>query len=158
LVRLLAAAKRKPCPFDAILVDDSSRLSRDTADALGILKQLEFAGIRLISVSQGIDSNSEQAHVLMTVHGMVDTLYVKELATKTRRGCEGAILRGHSAGGRCFGYDNVLTDDKHVRQQVNPAEAKVVRRIFQMRVSGHTPKSIAKTFNAEGLSSPRGKT
>ena len=36
-------------------------------------------------MSRGIDSDNEQAPVLVTVHGMVDSLYVKELAKKTHR-------------------------------------------------------------------------
>jgi site-specific DNA recombinase len=82
---LMAAAISQSRPFDVILVDDSSRLSRDTKDALTIFERLNFAGIRLIAVSQGIDSQDEQAQVLVTVHGMVDSLYVKELAKKTHR-------------------------------------------------------------------------
>jgi hypothetical protein len=67
-------------------------------------------GIRLIAVSQGIDSDNEQAQVLVTVHGMVDSLYVKELAKKTHRGLEGLVLRGQHAGGRCYGYDSAPVD------------------------------------------------
>jgi DNA invertase Pin-like site-specific DNA recombinase len=38
------------------LQGDSSRLARNTTDALGIFERLNFAGTRLIAVSQGIDS------------------------------------------------------------------------------------------------------
>ena len=100
LGRLLDAALSPTRPFDVILLDDSSRLARNTKDALGIFERLNFAGIRLIAVSQGIDSENEQAHVLVTVHGMVDSLYVKELAKKTHRGLEGLMLRGQHTGGR----------------------------------------------------------
>jgi site-specific DNA recombinase len=86
LNRPLDAALSSARPFDIILLDDSSRLARNTKDALTFFERLNFAGIRLIAVSQGIDSDNEQAHVLVTVHGMVDSLYVKELAKKTHRG------------------------------------------------------------------------
>jgi DNA invertase Pin-like site-specific DNA recombinase len=56
--------------FDIILLDDSSRLARSTKDALSIFEKLNFAGIQLIAVSQGIDSGNKQVHVLVTVHGM----------------------------------------------------------------------------------------
>jgi len=36
--------------------------------------------------------------VLVTVHGLVDSLYVKALAKKTHRGLEGAFLCGLHAG------------------------------------------------------------
>jgi DNA invertase Pin-like site-specific DNA recombinase len=56
----MSAAISESRPFDVILLDDSSRLPRDTKDALTIFERLNFAGIRLIAVSQGIDSQDEQ--------------------------------------------------------------------------------------------------
>jgi site-specific DNA recombinase len=154
LQALLAAAERKPRPIDTLLIDDSSRLSRDQADSFTICKRLEFAGVRLVCVSQGIDSDNEQAHVLMTVHGMVDSLYVRELGKKTWRGMEGKVKGGFSAGGRTFGYDNVQTPDG-VRQQINPAQAATVLRIFELAAEGRSLKGIAKTLNAESIAPPR---
>jgi site-specific DNA recombinase len=94
LKALMVAALSKPAPFDVILVDDTSRLSRNLAEAMQMKQQLEFAGIRLIAVSQGVDSADDQADVIWTVHGLVDSLFLKELAKKTHRGMEGLALRG----------------------------------------------------------------
>jgi site-specific DNA recombinase len=98
LQRMLAAAISASRSFDIILVDDTSRISRSLADAVQLFEKLRFAGLRVIAVAQGIDTRSEQADVLVTVHGLVDSLYVKELAKKTHRGLEGAFLRGLHAG------------------------------------------------------------
>jgi DNA invertase Pin-like site-specific DNA recombinase len=106
LQKLLQVMQMRPRPFDVLLIDDTSRLSRRLADQANIIDQLRFAGFRLVAVSQGIDTASEQADVLMTVHGLVDSLYIKELAKKTHRGLEGRVLSGLHAGGRCFGYRN----------------------------------------------------
>jgi DNA invertase Pin-like site-specific DNA recombinase len=83
---MMEAAVTVPRAFDVVLVDDSSRLSRSLSDAMQIFERLNFAGVRVIAVSQGIDSQNEQADVLVTVHGLMDSLYVKELAKKTHRG------------------------------------------------------------------------
>jgi site-specific DNA recombinase len=156
LCRLLAAALSFPRPFDIILIDDSSRLSRNTANTLGMFEKLNFAGVRLIAISQGIDSNHEQAQVLVTVHGMVDSLYVQELAKKTHRGLDGSLLRGRHTGGRIFGYDNVaLPENQGVVLAINQTEAAVVRRIFQMSAKGISLKKIATTLNEEHLPTPR---
>jgi DNA invertase Pin-like site-specific DNA recombinase len=77
-----------------ILVDDTSRISRSLADTVRLREDLNFTGIRFVAVSQGIDSDDEQADVMMTVHGLVDSLYIKELAKKTHRGLEGLALKG----------------------------------------------------------------
>jgi hypothetical protein len=52
LQRLIAAATDPARPFDCILIDDSSRLTRKLADALNLYERLTFAGIlTLVGVS-----------------------------------------------------------------------------------------------------------
>ena len=106
------------------------------------------------AISQGIDSQDEQSEVLWTVHGLVDSLYLKELAKKTHRGLEGAVRRNLHAGGRCYGYQNVPVDGG-VELRVSESEAQVVVRIFEMAANGRSLKEIAKTLNADGIASPR---
>jgi len=67
---------------------------------------------------------------------------------------------GHVTGGRVFGYDNVeiIGPDgrrSHVKRQINPSEADVVRRIFTMTAAGTGLTSIAKSLNDEAVRSPR---
>lgn len=154
LQRLLRTAESKPCPFEVILVDDTSRLSRDTADQLNMQKRLKFAGIRFIAVAQGIDSDNEQAQVLMTVHGMVDSLYVQELAKKTHRGMEGKALKGFSTGGSTYGYHNIQTPEGFVKEVIQD-EAAVVHHIFELADHGYSLDGIVRKLNAEGIRPPR---
>jgi len=74
LQRMLETALSSHRRFDVILVDDTSRMSRSLPDAVELFNKLTFAGIRVVAVAQGIDSQSEQADVLVTVHGLVDSL------------------------------------------------------------------------------------
>jgi site-specific DNA recombinase len=155
LQRMLSAALSPHRPFDVILIDDTSRISRSLSDAVQLFEKLRFAGLRVIAVAQGVDTQSEQADVLVTVHGLVDSLYVKELSKKTHRGLEGAFLRGFHAGGRCFGYRNVPADGGGVRLEIEESEAAVVRRIFEMSANGLSLKSIATALNADRVCPPR---
>src|ERR1700676_4067567 len=45
LPRLMAAAESKPRPFDVVLFEDSSRLSRKQADVLNLAERFNFAGV-----------------------------------------------------------------------------------------------------------------
>src|SRR5215469_2536880 len=103
--RLMADAASPIRDFDVLLVDDSSRLSRSLADVIALHQRLAHYGVRFISISQGIDTRREESEILIAVHGITDSLYVKELAKKTHRALEGKFLKGLSAGGRCYGYD-----------------------------------------------------
>jgi site-specific DNA recombinase len=155
LQALITAALSKSKPIDVILVDDSSRVSRSLGDAIRIREQLSFAGVRLVAVSQGIDSADEQADVMLTVHGLVDSLYIKELSKKTHRGLEGLALDGFHTGGSCYGYRNTKVGEK-VRLEVDEEEAAVVQRIFEMSAAGMSLKGIAKHLNSEEIMPPRG--
>jgi hypothetical protein len=69
------------------------------------------SGSAMVFVSQGIDTDSEQAEVLIATHGIVDSLYIKQLGKKTHRGVEGRALQGLHTGGRCFGYRSVPIEE-----------------------------------------------
>lgn len=167
LQKLLAAAEGKPRPFDVILVDDSSRLSRKLSDALQFSDRLKFVGVRLVFVSQGFDSDSEQSDILMAVHGITDSQYIKELSKKTFRGLEGRVLEHLHHGGNVFGYRSAPIEDPArrdqygrplitgARLQVDPEEAKVIRKLFRLYADGLSIKSVTKQLNREHVQSPR---
>jgi site-specific DNA recombinase len=167
LRRLLAAAQETPRPFDIVLADDTSRMSRRLADSLRINEELQFAGVKAIYVAQGIDTSSEQAELLVGVHGIVDSLYLKDLARRTFRGVEQLALTGFHTGGRVFGYRRVPIEssterDSHgrpaiagVKLAVDPDQAVTVRRIFERYSAGDSLKRIAIDLNEEGILSPQ---
>jgi site-specific DNA recombinase len=156
LQRLLLAVDSPVRAFDGILIDDTSRLTRKLADALNLYERLTFAGVRLVAVSQGVDSESSQAELLIGVHGLIDAVYWRELGQKTHRGMQGLALRGFHTGGRCFGYKSVKSDDGNTRLEVNPPEAQIVERIYRLYGEhGYSIKRIAHALNSEGVLAPQ---
>jgi DNA invertase Pin-like site-specific DNA recombinase len=167
---LRAAALRRPLPFDVVLVDDSSRIARDLADAVRLLQELRFSGVRVIYISQNIDSANEQAETLVAVHGVVDSLYLKEMAKKIKRGLAGQLERGFATGGITYGYRTVPVADPSGKSDVNgypvllgkrveiqPAEARVVAHIFEWYANGLGIGRIVERLNRERLPGPRGR-
>lgn len=154
LKALLNAAFTRPHPFEIVLVDDTSRLSRSLVEVVQIQQRMAFEGLRIVAVSQGIDSLHEQAEVLFAIHGIVDSLYVKELAKKTHRGLEGLALKGLHTGGRCYGYRTVQTSQGY-RLEIVPEEADVVRHIFELYASGLSLKKTAARLMTERIPRPR---
>ena len=166
---LLAAAATTPPPFDVVLVDDSSRIARDLPDALHVLRLLTFFGVRAIYISQQIDSASEQAETLLTVHGLVDGLYLQEMAKKIKRGLAGQLQRGFHTGGRTYGYRTVPVPDpsgKHdangpvplgKRLEIDEAEARIIVQVFEWYANGVGIPHIVDRLVAERISSPRGR-
>lgn len=161
LDQMLGAIRKRPLPFLHVLVDDSSRLSRDDIDAKTIVfRTLRAAGVVVHDVSSRVRSDDENAELLWGVKSLIDAQYVRDLRKKTHRGLEGrAIARKHT-GGRCFGYDSIEeanpADVEHPCSvlRVNEEQAKLVRHIFQMYAEGTALGAIVETLNREGIPAP----
>lgn len=96
LEALKVAAENKE--FDAVLIDDSSRLSRDNQYFNTLLCLFQYWGIDLISVSDGLDTKEEHARVAYQFRGIFNELYLSDLRKKTHRGQIGQVLRGYTVG------------------------------------------------------------
>lgn len=137
---------------DLVVVDDLSRLSRDNSEIGQLLKRVRFAGVRLVGVSDGVDTARKGHKIDVGLRGLMGELYLDELADKTHRGLSGRALAGASAGGLPYGYRVAGTGQR----TIDPDQAEVVRRIYDMAAGGHTPRQIVAALNAEGVPSPRG--
>jgi len=159
--RLLRIALSPNPPFQYILVDDTSRVARNTREALEIFHVLSFNDIGVYFVSQGIDTKTEIAEEIITMHGLMDALFLKELAAKTKRGMEGQVLKQFSAGGRRYGYRSEPVYNGKVdiyglpiaegyKLVIEPSEAQTVLRIFKMYgEEGLSARQIVNILNKE---------
>jgi site-specific DNA recombinase len=77
-----AQAKR----FDIVLAESLDRISRDQEDIAGVYKRLTFAGIRMVTLSEG---EINELHI--GLKGTMGALYLKDLADKTWRGLLGFV-------------------------------------------------------------------
>ena len=143
--------------FDMVLAEALDRVSRDQADVATLFKHLKFAGLAIVTLSEG-----EISELHVGLKGTMNALFLKDLAAKTHRGLRGRVEAGKAGGGLCYGYDVVKRLDasgEPVRGErtVNPDQAEVVRRVFRDFATGISPRAIARRLNDEGVSGPDGK-
>ena len=143
--------------FDIVLAEALDRISRDQADVATFYKHLKFAGVPIVTLSEG-----EISELHVGLKGTMNALFLKDLAAKTHRGIRGRVADGKSGGGLCFGYNVIKQLDARgdpIRgdREINEAEANVVRRIFREFAAGVGPRTIARTLNEEGVPGPAGK-
>jgi len=140
--------------FDVLLVDDMSRLSRDSNESGRIMRRLAWHGVRMIGVSDGTDT-SRDGHELDTgIRAVINEHYVRDLAKKTHRGLTGRALDGASAGGLPYGYVVTSTGQR----AIHPEQAAIVCRIYDEYLGGKSARQIATGLNADGIPAPRGDT
>jgi DNA invertase Pin-like site-specific DNA recombinase len=142
--------------FDIVVAEALDRLTRDQQDVAGLYKHLTFAGVKLITLTEG-----EISELHVGLKGTMNALFLKDLAAKTRRGLRGRIEAGRSGGGLCYGYDVVREHDArgepiHGGRTINAEEAEVVQRIFRDFAAGKSPRRIAFALNDEGVPAPGG--
>ena len=143
-VRLLDSA----AAFDVILVDDLSRLGRDSEEVQRAVKRLTFAGVRLVGVSDGVDTGRKGHKVEVGLRGLMSELFLDDLADKTHRGLMGRALTGASAGGLPYGYQVGAEVGSRV---IDPAQAAIVRRIYSEYLAGQPARAIAAGLNRDGV-------
>ncbi len=142
--------------FDVILTESLDRLSRDQEDIAGLYKRMRFAGVSIVTLSEG-----EVSELHIGLKGTMGALYLKDLADKTRRGLRGRVEEGKSGGGLCYGYDVVRHVDasgetSRGERTINEPEANIVRRIFTEYLAGKSSRTIAMVLNSEGVPGPQG--
>jgi len=143
--------------FDIVLSESIDRISRDQEDIAAVYKRLTFAGIHMVTLSEG-DIN--ELHI--GLKGTMGALYLKDLADKTRRGLRGRIEAGKSGGGNSYGYKVVrklAPDGTLIRgdRKKDPAEVKIIKRIFKEYAAGKSPRQIAQQLNKETIPGPTSK-
>jgi site-specific DNA recombinase len=136
---LLKAAKARE--VDAILVESQDRLWRSQEEMHYALARLRFWRIKVYPVSTGTDLTDKAGNLIASVTAWKDSIYLQDLADKTRRGLAGQIRRGFSGGGRPYGYRSEPVFDESGktvghRRVVDHAEATVVCRILTMYCDG----------------------
>ena len=145
--------------IDVILTEDVSRISRDMGDAANIFKRLQFAGVPLIGLSDGIDTSGKQGKLTYAFKSMMAEWYIDELRDRTLRGLEGRALAGFATGGLPFGFKSVPRTDDRGRVchdiVIDEAAAAIIRRIFGLYLDGKSLTKIAYQLNREGVPSPR---
>ena len=160
LVALRADAKKGL--FSVVLVDDLCRMARNNLFLQTVLGEIYSLGIRLISVAEGLDTADDESTLVIHIRGAVNQLYLADLRKKTLRGLLGQKRRGFTVGERTFGYRSKPVGEPRVDrtgrvryhgydQEVDPAEAAVVRRIFEEYVAGLSVTAIARKFDTEGV-------
>ena len=143
--------------FEIVIAEALDRVSRDQADVATLYKHLKFAGVMIVTLSEG---EIDELHV--GLKGTMNALFLKDLAAKTHRGLRGRVEQGRSGGGLCYGYHVVKSldgsgDPVRGGRTVKEAEAQIVRRVFREFASGASPRAIARRLNGEGIPGPSGK-
>lgn len=132
--------------FEAVLIYDSSRFARNLEESIVYKSILGRNGVALISITEPTldDDTSIMADALL---GAMNEMYSRKLSKNVKRGLEQKALRGEYIAAHPFGYSRPVSGETI---QIEPAEAEIVRYIFQRFEAGQGLFSITRELGALG--------
>ena len=159
--KMIEEACVTPAPFEAIIVHSLSRFFRDSLEFGLYERRLKRFGVRVVSITQQT-SDDPSGEMIRRIFSVFDEYQSKENGKHTLRAMRENARQGYCNGSLPpIGYRTVAVEvqgnkGKKKRLEVNPGEAAVVRRVFELYLTGTRGedlgiKSIAAHLNEEGL-------
>ena len=144
------AAAAQVGKIDAVLTKDLSRLGRHKTQTALFIDYLRDHQVRVISVTEGIDTFREEDDLILGVRGLMNDYYAKDIGKKIRAGYrqkqkDGLVIRPP------FRY---WKDKNTNRIFIQPEAAETVRRIYALYLQGCGQKEIARRLNALNCKTP----
>ena len=139
--------------YDILIIKDFSRFSRRNSRGLVELEDLRDAGVRIISIGDGIDYPTYDDWNNIQVRFLLNEMPVTDASKKVRRVVES---RQNDANWICavpYGY--YFVDTKNMVFEVDEQAAVVVREIFSLYNKGWGYKKIANYLTEKNIPTPR---
>ena len=148
--RMIATAKEKSHPFEAIFVWKFSRFARNQEQAILYKNLLRKNNVSVISVSEPIPEGHFGTLIERIIEWM-DEFYSINLGVEVSRGMEEKFSRGEPTNNAPFGY--IMKDKKWY---VDENSADIVREVFQRFADGEGTRAIAVDLGNRGVRTMRG--
>ena len=152
-MHMIRMAKKKPRPFDVILVHKFDRFSRSREDSI-LYKSLlrRECGIRVISITEHLEDDKFSIILEAILEAMAE-YYSLNLSDEVLKGMTEKAIRGGYQAAPPLGYEI-----RHAREipTIKEDEAQIVRTIFGLFLNFHqSPYEIAKELNRKGFLTKR---
>lgn len=157
LDRLLDALSARRRPFEVLVIDDISRLSRDAVHGIPLVfGRLQDAGVAVHDVSTGETSDAAGARFAFMSRFLAADHQRQTIRRATTRALRRRVEDGGSPGGRRFGYQSESDPSgTGMRFKVAADEAAVVQSIFEWFAAGASIREIARRLTKAGVAPPR---
>ena len=142
--------------IDRILTKSISRFARNTLDCLNYIRELQQLGVEIIFENENINTLDGQGEVLLTILSGLAQSTSQNISSNSKWGIHRRYEQGQygMSTKRFLGYDQ----DEEGHLIVNPAQAKLVKKIYKEYMQGKTVDYIARMFAKNKVKNWNGKT
>lgn len=138
---------------DALVVVKLDRLTRSVADLGAVIESCNREGWALLSVSEQIDTRTAAGRLVLNVLGSVSQWEREAIGERTAAALAHKRSNGERVGAIPLG-STLAADGVHL--ETDPAEARALELIAQLRAEGLSIRRIAAELEARGVPA-RGK-
>ena len=124
--------------IDLVLVKSLSRFARNTIDALTIIKETRKLGVEFYFEKENISSLDPAIDMIFTMMASMAEQESDSMSQNISWSFQKQAQKGKVSIHKCVGY--TLTKDK--RFIINPDEAPIIQKIFQMKLDGDSNTNI----------------
>ena len=151
--RMIAQCRKKR--IDLILTKSISRFGRNTLDMLRSLRDLRGLGVEVYFEQEEMWLNEQRIQILLTAYCALAQAESEDMSRNIKWGIKRGFEKGTSGYAEfvCFGYKR--GDDG--RLAIDEPDAKIVRKMFEMRAAGSSLGAISKWLYESKVPSPTGK-
>ncbi len=137
--------------IEAIIVKDLSRLGRHRTQTAMFIDYLREHDVRVLSVTENIDTSNEDDDLMIGFKGIFNDMYARDISKKIRAGYKQKQKNGIVITTPLGYFKDKNTNEIVIVEE----EADIVRKIYNLYLSGYGLKAIAKILNDEGIKSPQ---
>lgn len=142
--------------FNIVLCKTQSRFTRELEIVEKYIHYLfPLWGIRFVSIVDNADTSVKGNKKSRQINGLINEWYLEDMSENIK-----AVLTNRRKNGFFIGafapYGYKKDPDKKGHLIIDEPAAKIVRRIFDLYLSGMGRTSIARQLNSEGILSPAG--
>lgn len=151
-MKMIEDAKRKK--FDMIITREVSRFARNTVDTLQFTRILKEYGVEVFFINDNIKTFDGDGELRLTIMATLAQDESRKTSIRVKAGQQTSMQNGVLYGnGNILGYDRVGKE-----LVINPEQAKTVRMIFDMYLSGMGVTKIQYELEKAGRLTSTGKT
>lgn len=138
--------------YDILIIKDFSRFSRRNSRGLVELEDLRDAGVRIISIGDGIDFPNDDDWLKIQFQFLINEMPVTDTSRKVRNVIKRRQADGEWLCAAPYGY--IINNQQQF--EIVPTEAETVRQIFHLyNNEGWGYKKIANHLTEQGIPTPR---
>lgn len=141
--------------IDLILTKSTSRFGRNTLDMLRALQELQGLGVDVYFEKENLWLHDQQMQVILTMFCAFAQAEGEDMSRDIKWGIRQGFRNGTSGYAEfvCYGYKR--GDDG--RLAIDEPDAKIVRKIFEMRADGESLGTISTWLHENKILSPTGR-